>query len=74
MIIFSLFITGTDGMAMSNNELFDVEKNEWMVLPAMPTAHCSCACIMYKGDFHVIGGLGRSGPSNTIESLKAPSK
>ena len=60
---------GNQGKPLSEVEAYDVNKDKWTRLLDIPTPHCSCAYIGYRGRLHIIGGLSIGGPSGAMEAL-----
>lgn len=62
-------VVGNAGKPLQEAEAYDPEADTWTSLANIPTAHCSCAYIMFQDKLHIVGGLSIGGPSASMEAL-----
>nr|KAF6335300.1 kelch domain containing 8B [Pipistrellus kuhlii] len=59
---------GNQPCPLGSAEGFSLARRRWEVLPAMPTARCSCSSLQAGPRLFVIGGVAQ-GPSQAVEAL-----
>ncbi|XP_052576997.1 kelch domain-containing protein 8B isoform X2 [Peromyscus californicus insignis] len=59
---------GNQPCPLASVESFSLARRRWEVLPAMPTARCSCSSLQAGPRLFVIGGVAQ-GPSQAVEAL-----